>query len=88
MVHQVLKSSPHGNFQVTQLCENIAICEAKIDRHNSHFSHKRAIAINKKLTASRFDAGVNSCCETTVCGLSSSQHQNQLNFEEKAIYLA
>ena len=34
MVHQVLKSSPHGNFQVTQLCENVAICEAKVDRHN------------------------------------------------------
>ena len=28
------------------------------------------------------------CCETTVCGLSSNQHQNQLNFKEKAIYLA
>ncbi len=26
--------------------------------------------------------------ETTVCGLSSSQHQNQLDFEQKAIYLA
>ncbi len=26
--------------------------------------------------------------ETTVCGLSSTQHQNQLNLEEKAIYLA
>lgn len=34
MVHQVLKTSPHGNFQITQLCENVAICEAKIDRHN------------------------------------------------------
>ncbi len=34
MLHQVLKTSPHGNFQITQLCENVAICEAKIDRHN------------------------------------------------------
>ncbi len=34
MVHQVLKTSPHGNFQITQLCENVAICEAvKGDRY-------------------------------------------------------
>ncbi len=32
--HAVLKTSKHGSFQVTQLCENVAICEAKIDRHN------------------------------------------------------
>ena len=51
------------------------------------FLTQNAIAIDKKLTASMFDPGVNSCCETTVCGLSSSQDQNQLNFEEKAIYL-
>ncbi len=30
----VLKTSPHGSFKVIQLCENVAICEAKIDRHN------------------------------------------------------
>ena len=34
MVHQVLKTSPHGSFQITQLGENVAICEAKEDRHN------------------------------------------------------
>ena len=33
MVQQALKSSPHGNFKVTQLCESVAICEAKVDRH-------------------------------------------------------
>ncbi len=34
MLHQVLKTSPHGNFQITQLCENVAICEAvKGDRY-------------------------------------------------------
>ena len=27
--HAVLKTSKHGSFQVTQLCKNIAICEAK-----------------------------------------------------------
>ena len=32
--HAVLKTSKHGSFQITQLCENVAICEAKIDRHN------------------------------------------------------
>ncbi len=32
--HAVLKTSKHGSFQVTQLCENVAICEAKIYRHN------------------------------------------------------
>jgi hypothetical protein len=31
----VLKVSPHGSFKVSQLCKNIAICEAtKSDRHN------------------------------------------------------
>ncbi len=31
----VLKVSPKGSFKVTQLCENVAICEAtKEDRHN------------------------------------------------------
>ena len=49
---------------------------------------QNAIANWRRLTASMFDPGVNSCCETTVCGLSSSQHQNQLNLEKKAIYLA
>ncbi|MGB5635642.1 MAG: hypothetical protein WBM86_23080 [Waterburya sp.] len=34
MLNQKLKVSPHGNFQVTQLSETIAICEAKEDRHN------------------------------------------------------
>ncbi len=35
MVHQVLKTSPHGNFQITQLCESVAICEAQGgDRYN------------------------------------------------------
>ncbi|MGK7899121.1 MAG: hypothetical protein AB4372_37265 [Xenococcus sp. (in: cyanobacteria)] len=34
MLNQKLKVSPHGNFQVTQLGESLAICEAKIDRHN------------------------------------------------------
>ncbi len=31
MVQQVIKTSPHGSFTVTQLCENIVICE---DIHN------------------------------------------------------
>ena len=31
----VLKVSPKGSFKVTQLCQNVAICEAtKEDRHN------------------------------------------------------
>ncbi len=34
MLNQKLKVSPHGNFQVTQLCDSLAICEAKVDRHN------------------------------------------------------
>ena len=34
MVHQLLKTSPHGNFQITQLCQSVAICEAKKDKHN------------------------------------------------------
>ena len=33
--HAVLKTSPHGSFQVSQLCKNIVICEAvKGDRYN------------------------------------------------------
>ena len=48
---------------------------------------QKAIAEVSCFTASMFDPGVIFCCETTVCGLSSSQHQNQLNFEEKANYL-
>ncbi len=33
--HAVLETSKHGSFQVTQLCQNIAICEAvKGDRYN------------------------------------------------------
>ena len=31
MVQQIIKTSPHGSFTVTQLCENIVICE---DIHN------------------------------------------------------
>jgi hypothetical protein len=27
MVQQIIKTSPHGSFTVTQLCENIVICE-------------------------------------------------------------
>lgn len=34
MLNQKLKVSPHGSFEVTQLCESVAICEAKIDKHN------------------------------------------------------
>ncbi len=30
----ILKVSPHGSFKVTQLCKSVAICEAKIDKHN------------------------------------------------------
>ena len=31
----VLKVSPHGSFKITQICQNVAICEAtKEDRHN------------------------------------------------------
>ena len=61
-------------------------CKQKSDREPfindlPIFLTQNAIAIDKKLTASMFDPGVNSCCETTVCGLSSNQHQNQLNFE-------
>ena len=32
MINQI-KTSPHGNFQITQLCQSVAICEAKVDRH-------------------------------------------------------
>ena len=33
--HAVLKTSKHGSFQVSQLCQSIAICEAvKGDRYN------------------------------------------------------
>lgn len=28
MLNQKLKVSPHGSFEVTQLCESVAICEA------------------------------------------------------------
>ncbi|MEA5511786.1 hypothetical protein VB715_18600 [Crocosphaera sp. UHCC 0190] len=31
MVQQIIKTSPHGSFKVTQLCENVVICE---DIHN------------------------------------------------------
>ena len=32
---KVLRISPHGSFQVKQLCKSVAICEATIcDRHN------------------------------------------------------
>ncbi len=32
--HAVLKTSKHGSFQVTQLCQSVAICEAvKGDRY-------------------------------------------------------
>ncbi len=31
MVQQVIKTSPHGSFKVTQLCPNVVICE---DIHN------------------------------------------------------
>ena len=35
MLNQKLKVSPHGSFQVTQLCKSVVICEAtKGDRHN------------------------------------------------------
>lgn len=34
MVNQKVKLSPHGNFQISKLLDNIAICEAKEDRHN------------------------------------------------------
>ncbi len=35
MINQTIKVSPKGSFKVTQLCENVAICEAtKSDRHN------------------------------------------------------
>ncbi len=34
MINQKIKLSPHGNFQVTKLLDNIAICEAQEDRHN------------------------------------------------------
>ena len=29
-----LKVSPHGSFKVSQLCKNVAICEAKEDRYD------------------------------------------------------
>ena len=33
--HAVLETSPHGSFQVSQLCQSVAICEAvKGDRYN------------------------------------------------------
>ncbi len=35
MLNQKLKVSPHGSFQVSQLCKSVVICEAtKGDRHN------------------------------------------------------
>jgi hypothetical protein len=35
MLNQIIKTSAHGSFQVTQLCKSIAICEAlKGDKHD------------------------------------------------------
>lgn len=35
MLNDVLKVSPNGSFKITQLCENVAICEATNgDRHD------------------------------------------------------
>jgi hypothetical protein len=33
MLNDVLKVSPHGSFQVSQLCESVALCEAPQDPH-------------------------------------------------------
>ena len=52
------------------------------------FLTKYAIALARKLTASRFAPNVCSCCQTTVCCEGSSRNQNQLEFEQKTIYLA
>ena len=52
------------------------------------FLTKIAIAKVRNLTASRFDPGVYSCCQMTVCCESSSLHQNQLDFKQKAICFA
>ena len=32
--NQDLKSYTQGNFQIIPICKNIAICEAKVDKHN------------------------------------------------------
>ena len=34
MLNQIIKTSPHGSFKLTQLCESVVICESvKGDRH-------------------------------------------------------
>ncbi len=52
------------------------------------FLTKSAIALTRSFTKSRFDPDVRFCLKTTVCCESSCLHQNQLEFEQKAIYLA
>ena len=52
------------------------------------FLTNTAIAISRSLAKARFNPGVHGCCQTTVCCLSYSLDQNQLEFEQKAIYFA
>ena len=41
MLDQKLKVSPHGSFNVSQVCKSVAICEAiKGDRHNWGQRHR------------------------------------------------
>ncbi len=55
---------------------------------NPAFLTPKAIGKAKKPTVSRFEPGVCPCCHTTVCGESFCRHQNQLDWAQKAIYLA
>ena len=52
------------------------------------FLTPKAIGKAKKLTASRFEPGVRSWVQMTLCYESSCLHQNQLDWAQKAIYLA
>ena len=52
------------------------------------FLTPKAIGKAKKPTTSRFEPGVRSYWNTTVCGESFCRHQNQLDWAQKVIYLA
>ncbi|MDJ0691618.1 MAG: TniQ family protein [Xenococcaceae cyanobacterium MO_188.B32] len=53
-----------------------------------HFSPQRRSLTGEGLLHLCLTLVLTQSRETTVCGLSSSQHQNQLNLEKKAIYSA
>ena len=60
----------------------------KLMRRYPTFLTPKAIGKAKKLTASRFEPGVRSWVQMTLCYESSCLHQNQLDWAQKAIYLA